>query len=320
MWAGVAYAFAAGLMWGLMFVVPLLLPEYPAPLLACGRYLAFGLIALPLAWIDRAGIARLRRADWLEALRLAAVGNLLYYLCVASAIRRAGAPLPTLIVGTLPVVIAISAHWRARHREGALPWMHLLPPLLLIACGIVCVNQTELAALDRGDDGNRLRYAGGALLACGAVACWTWYPLRNADWLHRHPTARAQTWSTAQGLAVLPLALAGCAVLWLWPDFGGEAKAAFRMPLGPQPLRFVELAAAMGLFSTWLGSVCWNQASRRLPPALAGQLLVFETLAALAYIFLLRRQWPAPATAAGIGLLIAGVLGAVRTRPAQARS
>ena len=48
MGTGTLFALAAGLMWGLVFVVPLLLPDYPAALLSFGRYLAFGLIALPL--------------------------------------------------------------------------------------------------------------------------------------------------------------------------------------------------------------------------------------------------------------------------------
>ena len=61
MGTGVLYALAAGLMWGLVFVGPLLLPEYPAALQSVGRYLAFGLIALPLAWADRRGLARLGR-------------------------------------------------------------------------------------------------------------------------------------------------------------------------------------------------------------------------------------------------------------------
>ena len=78
MLTGTLFALAAGLMWGLVFVVPVLLPEYPAALLACGRYLAFGLIALPLAWLGRAGLRELTRADWAEALRLSLVGNLLY--------------------------------------------------------------------------------------------------------------------------------------------------------------------------------------------------------------------------------------------------
>ena len=83
MFIGIIYALIAGMMWGLVFVSPLLLPEYPPVLQSVGRYLAFGLIALPLAWLDRRRLAQLSRADWKEALRLAAVGNLVYYLCLA---------------------------------------------------------------------------------------------------------------------------------------------------------------------------------------------------------------------------------------------
>ena len=77
MWIGTLFALAAGLVWGLVFVAPLLLPAYPAVLLSCARYLAFGLIALPLAWFDRARLAELTRADWREAFKLSAIGNLL---------------------------------------------------------------------------------------------------------------------------------------------------------------------------------------------------------------------------------------------------
>ena len=165
MWAGTLYALAAGLMWGLVFVGPLLLPEYPAALQSVGRYLAFGLIALPLAAFDRAELRRLRAADWREALKLAAIGNLLYYLCLASAIQRAGAPLPTMIIGTLPVVIAISANLRDGHRDGRLPWGRLAPSLVLIVLGIACVNQVELEALHNDPQADPWRYASGALLA-----------------------------------------------------------------------------------------------------------------------------------------------------------
>ncbi|HJW10815.1 MAG TPA: EamA family transporter, partial [Albitalea sp.] len=130
---GTLFALAAGLMWGLVFIAPLLLPQYPAALLSFARYLAFGLIALPLAWFDRRRLALLTRADWVEALKLSIVGNLLYYLCLAGAIQRAGGPLPTMIIGTLPVVIAISSNLRDARRDGRLPWLQLAPSLALIA-------------------------------------------------------------------------------------------------------------------------------------------------------------------------------------------
>jgi drug/metabolite transporter (DMT)-like permease len=315
---GTLFALAAGLMWGLVFVAPTLLAEYPAALLVVGRYLAFGLIALPLAWLDRSRLAGLTRADWLQALKLSAVGNLLYYLFLAAAIQRAGGPLPTMIIGTLPVVIAISSNLRGssavRMRDGRLPWARLLPSLLLIAAGIGCVNQVELAQLRQAGQLDIGRYAWGALLAVGAVACWTWYPIRNADWLRTHADRSPTAWATAQGLVTLPLALLGYALLWLWAALqpGGLARG-FEMPLGPRPLAFLGLMLAIGLFASWLGTLCWNKASQRLPPALAGQLIVFETLAALAYALALRGQWPQPLTLLGVALLMAGVVIALRS-------
>jgi drug/metabolite transporter (DMT)-like permease len=312
MWIGTLYALAAGLMWGLVFVGPLLLPEYPAALQSVGRYLAFGLIALPLAWLDRAALARLTRADWIEALKLAVVGNLVYYLCLAAAIQRAGGPLPTMIIGTLPVVIAISANLRNQRRDGRLPWRRLWPALLLIVAGIACVNQVELAALRSDPGADPMRYVQGALLAVVAVVCWTWYPLRNADWLRAHPDRSPRTWATAQGVATLPLALLGYALLWTGMALAGSG---FPMPVGPRPLAFVGLMVAIGLFASWLGTLCWNEASQRMATAQVGPLIVFETLAALAYAFMLRGRAPEPLTMLGIGLLVAGVIWAVRVRP-----
>lgn len=302
--SGVLFALAAGLLWGLVFVTPVLLPDTPPALLSAGRYLAFGLIALPLAWLDRRRLRELSRADWIEAAKLSLVGNLLYYLCLASAIQRAGAPLPTMIIGTLPVVIAVCANLRNAVRDGKLPWARLAPSLALIAAGIALVNHAELAQLD---DGSFARYALGALLAVGAVACWTWYPIRNADWLRTHTGRSPQTWATAQGVVTLPLAAIAYALWWL----AGGASA----PLGPTPERFLLLMGVLGLFASWLGTLCWNEASQRLPTALAGQLIVFETLAALAYAYLLRGAWPGMPTLAGIALLIAGVWWALRIEP-----
>ncbi|MBL8325498.1 MAG: DMT family transporter [Rubrivivax sp.] len=318
---GTPFALAAGLMWGLVFVAPAMLPEYPAALLSFARYLAFGLIALPLAWLDRANLAQLTRADWVEALKLAAVGNLLYYLFLAAAIQRAGVPLPTMIIGALPVVIAISSNLRDHARDGRLPWARLTPSLALIGLGIAAVNHAELAghagpgAPAGHAPADLSRHALGAALAVGAVICWTWYPLRNADWLRAHASRSPRSWATAQGVATLPLAAVGYAGFWVFTGVrpGATVDAGFEMPFGPQPVFFVALMFAIGLLASWLGTLCWNEASQRLPTTLSGQLIVFETLSALGYAFVLRGQWPGALTLAGIVLLIVGVAWALGT-------
>jgi drug/metabolite transporter (DMT)-like permease len=308
---GLACALAAGLLWGLVFIVPVLLPDYSAAQLSAGRYLAFGLVALPLALADRHGLSRLARPDWIEAMRLALVGNLAYYALLAAAIQQAGAPLPTMIIGTLPVVIALCANFGRRE----IAWRRLAAPLVVLAAGIGLVHAEELARLTALAQSPRQLLVG-ALLAVGAVACWTWYPIRNARWLQAHPQAGPGTWATAQGLATLPLA----ALLWLALGLGaagaGPAPTSASPPdtglLGPQPLQFLGLMAVTAIGASWLGSVLWNRASQRLPTALAGQLIVFETLAALSYAYLLRGQTPGAATLAGIGLLVTGVVLGVR--------
>ncbi len=312
MWIGTLCALAAGLMWGLVFIGPLLLPDYPAAMQSFGRYIAFGLIALPLAWLDRALLRQLGRADWVEALKLGLVGNIVYYLFLASAIARAGGPLPTMIIGTLPVVIAISSNLRDARRDGRLPWGRLAPSLGLIVAGIACVNQVELDHLRADPSADLARYGLGGALALGALACWTWYPIRNADWLRAHPDRSPRAWATAQGVATLPLALLGFSLFWAWTAL---SPSALPMPLGPRPAVYLGLMFAIGLFASWLGTLCWNEASQRLPTALVGQLIVFETLSALAYALLLRGAWPPLLTGIGVVLLIAGVSWALRIRP-----
>ena len=297
-------------MWGLVFVAPVMLQAYPAAMLSVARYLAFGLIALPLALTDRHGLAALGRADWLEALRLSLVGNLLYYGLLAASIQIAGAPLPTMIIGTLPLVIAVVSNLSDR----TLPWRHLLSSLTVIGAGIVLVNRDELCLLTAaGGDASRLWM--GAALALGAVVCWTWYPIRNARWLQQHPGLRSSTWATAQGLATLPLAMIGAGALALagLPD-------TFDSVLGPTPGLFVGLMLLIGLSASWLGTLCWNRASQLLPTSLAGQLIVFETLSALLYAFLWRGTMPPPGTLAGIVLLVAGVTLGIRAFARPERS
>ena len=300
--SGVACALGAGLAWGLVFVVPLMLIDYPPLLISAGRYLAFGLIALPLAWRDRQRLRRLDRQDWARAFELALIGNLLYYCLLAAAIQLADAPVPTMLIGTLPIVIAICANLG----RGGIAWRRLLPSLAVIGLGILLVNRHELGRLAGGRSIED--YMFGSLLAFGALACWTWYPLRNAAWLKGRPGLASATWATAQGLATLPLAL----LLFAGISLLVPSPAGFDWPLGPQPGKYLGLVLALGLLASWLGTLLWNRASTLLPTALSGQLIVFETLAALAYAYVWRGEAPGLTSSCGILLLVLGVILGVR--------
>lgn len=312
--SGVLYALLAGLMWGLIFVGPLIVPEYPAVLQSMGRYLALGLIALPLAWFGRVRLRQLAVKDWITALTLTMMGNLIYYLCLASAIQRTGAPVSTMIIGTLPVVIPVFANLLYSHRDGKLSWRRLIPALVLIGIGLLCVN---IAELNQGvPDFNGWRYGSGIVLAVVSVVCWAWYALRNARWLRENPDKHPMMWATAQALVALPVSLAGYLVACLW--LHGQTPD-FTLPFGPRPVVFVGLMIAIAVLCSWVGALCWNIASQRLPTVILGPLIVFETLAGLLYTFVLREELPPALTVCGITLLAIGVVVAVRAKPEKPR-
>ena len=309
MLSGILAALAAGLLWGLVFITPLLLPEYPGAILSFGRYTAFGLIALIPAWFDRQRIADLKRADWIVALKLSTVGNIFYYATLSSAIQLADAPLPTMLIGTLPVIIAIFSNWSPHHPSDSIAWRKLFLPLGFIFIGLLLVNAAELHHLD----GKRsvADYVQGGLLALLAVAAWTWYPIVNSRYLKANNQIRSSTWATAQGLAVLPLALIGFTLYGIANGMGFTASQ-YAFPLGEQPMKFVMAMVILGLTASWLGTLFWNYASQKLPTSLAGTLIVFETLAALLYTFILRGAIPAEQIILGVILLCVGVALSVR--------
>jgi len=309
--SGVLYALLAGLMWGLIFVGPLIVPEYPAMLQSMGRYLALGLFALPLAWMGRARLRQLTRGDWVTALGLTMMGNLIYYVCLASAIQRTGAPVSTMIIGTLPVVIPVFANLLYSHRDGKLAWSKMLPALVCIAIGLAFVNIAELRHA-RVDEFDGWRYGSGILLASISVVCWAWYALRNARWLRENPDKPPMMWATAQALVTLPVSLLGYVASCWWL---GLQQPEFALPFGPRPWVFVGLMVAIAVLCSWVGALCWNIASQKLPTVILGPLIVFETLAGLLYTFLMRQSVPPLLTGCGILLLVVGVVIAVRAKP-----
>ncbi|WP_288878462.1 DMT family transporter [uncultured Citrobacter sp.] len=308
--SGVLYALLAGLMWGLIFVGPLIVPEYPAVLQSMGRYLALGLIALPIAWLGRVRLRQLGRKDWVTALTLTMMGNLIYYVCLASAIQRTGAPVSTMIIGTLPVVIPVFANLLYSQRDGKLSWWRLSPALVLIGIGLLCVNISEL---NQGlPDFSGWRYGSGIALALISVVCWAWYALRNARWLRENPDKHPMMWATAQALVTLPVSLLGYIAACLW--LNGQTPD-FALPFGPRPAVFIGLMIAIAVLCSWVGALCWNVASQKLPTVILGPLIVFETLAGLLYTFILSQEFPPLLTVSGITLLMVGVVIAVRAKP-----
>src|SRR3954454_13439152 len=85
---GVAYGVMAGALWGMVFLVPRVLPDFSPLLLSAGRYTMYGIVSLAAALpMARPLVKRLTREDLGALVKLALAGNLLYHLLVTAAVQ-----------------------------------------------------------------------------------------------------------------------------------------------------------------------------------------------------------------------------------------
>ncbi len=301
MTAGIFAALGAGMIWGFVFIAPVIAKDHSPWTLALARYTVFGIISVIAYWAlvpaaQKRIIAR-DRGVWFTGFWLALVGNLIYYVLLSLGIQSIGVPLVTLIIGTLPVIVSIVGNLT----DPQVLWRKLSVPLVLIAAGFFLAHHGEMQLRS----GAASQTVWGFLGAIGALIAWTIYPIFNARFIQQRPDVGMMAWACVQGIALLPLV---AMLLVITHHFGPTAH---RIDAGDVS-RLLFAAGVAGIFSSWLGTVLWNIASQKLPPALAGQLIVFETVFSLLYGFALDRRWPVSLAWLGIACLLGGVLAGVR--------
>lgn len=292
MLTGILAGLAAGALWGLVFVAPRMLGGFGSVDFTAARFVAYGAIAAAV-W------AGMRRPLPTPSQALAAVGMSIlgftgYYLLLVLAIRDAGTEVPSLVIGTIPIWVMLLG------KPGHLRWGALLPGLVLTGAGLAVMTFSPHGG-EAGVHGSH--YVRGLLLACASLACWTAFALLNSAWLKRHPEVRVTDWANWLGVA------SGLGAIVLWAVAGSDVGTLRAQDgLG----RFLLLGLATGAGSAWLATILWNIASRRLSASLCGQLIVSETLFALAYSFAWDGRWPTPAQWAAMVLFTLGILASIR--------
>lgn len=271
-------------LWATVYFAPLLLPGVPATAVAGGRYLAFGLASLVLAW--RLGV-RFDRVPWGKAFTYAVTGFVGYFLLLTLSVKVAGPTLTVVVMGAGPVLYSALGSRDAAERR------RLVGPGAVIVTGVVLAEAAGATGLHGIGWGRAL---GGLALTLVAMLSWIWYGLDNARLLAERRDLKPQVWTSVVGVATgvvsLPLvafALAGAG--------GGSSVTESRTVL---------LLAALGLGPALIGSLGWNVASSRLSPATAGQLIVLEPLFALTYAAVWTGHAPTGAALVGQVLLLTG--------------
>jgi drug/metabolite transporter (DMT)-like permease len=294
---GIFYGALAGAAWGLVFLAPELTRAFSPWQLTAGRYLAYGLFAAVLiAPRLRKLLPHLGRAEWRALVWLSLLGNVVYYVFLASAVQLGGMAMTSLVIGFLPVAVTIIGS----RGHGALPLRKLAPSLALGLAGIACVAWQSLGS---GAVGSSAGGFGdgviGFFCALAALVSWTTYAVGNSRWLGRLQAISAHDWNLLIGVVTGLLSLF-------------VAVPAFTIMLQPHSQaewwHFIGVSAGVAIFASLFGNACWNKASRLLPLTMIGQMILFETLFALLYGFLWEQRWPTLLEIAAMVLVTASVL------------
>lgn len=285
-------------------MAPVWVPDFSPLQLSAGRYLAYGLGAAAfLAPRWREVLPRVSRNEWWALIWLSLLGNILYYVLLASAVQMGGVAMTTLITGFMPVAVTVIGVLHYRN----LPLRRLMPSLLLGLGGVLC---SVWPALQTAQPDGLPHPLLGALCALGALAVWSAYAAANAIWIKRLHHVSARDWSLLLGLVTGAEAL-----LLLVP--------ALQQSLDHPPaawFRFGAVCAGIALFASVIGNALWNRMSRLLPLTMTGQMILCEMLFALLYCFVWEQRWPLPGEAAALVLLIASVMLCVSSHRAATAS
>lgn len=296
---GVLSGLAAGAMWGLVFLAPKFVPEASPFLLSAGRYIAYGLIAgllIAPRWKRLVGL--LDRKTWWALVWLSLCGNVVYYLFLVVSVHYAGVAASALIVGAVPVVVAL---WGLRDKNSP-PIRRVGPPIALAALAVGLIGWESFSQGQVAAGQSVLTVAIGLVAALIALVLWTTYAVGNSRWMTKMSEVSSHDWSLLIGVTTgaLSLFLVPVALMTM-----GDFEAGF-WP------RFFAVSVGIAILASVVGNAFWNRASRLLPLTMLGQMIVFETLFAFLYGFIWEQRGPTVIEIVAMVMLVVSVVWCVR--------
>ncbi|MEN3536980.1 DMT family transporter [Microbispora sp. ZYX-F-249] len=269
---------AAGAMFlvGTLAAVSDVIAGYPVYGGQAVRYALAAVILLAAARARGLGPVRLRPRQWGLLGALSLTGLVLFNICVIEATRAAGPALPGIILGAVPLALALVGPVATGGR----------PSPRVVAAGLVVAAGAALAT--GAGSGN----TAGLLWSLGALACELCFSLLALPLLPLIGPVRVSAWSAA--LAVPFLLVAGVAL---------DGRGVLRVPTAAEAAGLAYLAVVVTTVAFFL----WYRSLPRLGADRAGLFAGMIPVGAIATAALLGVAVPSAADLAGAALVISGI-------------
>jgi len=285
---GFASCALASSLWGCGFYFgKFALAEMNVGAMVLFRFLFATLALAPLLLLHR---PRFTRADWGLLLLASFLGIPLQFLIQFSGLALTTVSHASLMVGTMPVILAVGATLFAHERMDPTGWFALT--LSTLGATLIAFSAHGTAARQTLDPtGPTL--AGDMLVVLSLVIALAWI-LINKRLMQRHSPVTVTAYGVAAGTAMLLLVV----------------PILYRQPFGPPHISlhaWLALAAS-GLLCTASTTLLWNWGLTQVPASQAGVLLNMEPLiGSLLGVFLLH-EGLGPSARTGGALILAAAL------------
>lgn len=227
---------------------------------------------------------RLNASDWRWLLLCALLGIPLQFLIQFSGLARTTVSHASLMVGTMPVILAVGAALFAHERMDATGWF----ALALSTLGAILIATGGRHPVP----GSGPTLAGDLLVVLSLVIALGWI-LLNKHLMQRHSAIVISAYGTLCGTAMLVVAV---------PVFYGAP------PLHHISLRAWEALAASGVLCTATTTVLWNWGLTQVPASQAGVLLNMEPLVGSTLGILVLHESLGPSARTGGALILASAI------------
>jgi drug/metabolite transporter (DMT)-like permease len=293
---GLLAAFLATALWGFAFFIPILLEEFTSFEVALGRFVFYGVASTFLALIKLKG--RIDHLPW-RFWRLSVIFTLsslvVYYILLVKSLQILGGSFGTALASLLPVSSSIYGNYRYK----TYPWKVLFIPVFAIFLGLFLMQFEAFTTLEHLSPS----FFWGCLTSFGAISLWSWYTVRNGEFLREHPSIDGTDWVALMGLfSFLGGISLFCLMYCFFPDELYLLKASHE-----EIKTYFVGSLVNGLFVSCLTNVFWNFASRRLPMAFLAQLAVLEIFFGLFYVYCYQQALPTGFEFLGLAFIFSGL-------------
>jgi len=287
---GSVFISSACFLWGLIFLVPLCLPEFNAFQIAFGRYFFFGIASLFFLNTKNLNIFKISSSHiWLSAILVALLSSFLHYSAAVGCMRYADPTLSALILGLSPVCMMLLS----KKQLSPFSWQQTLFSALLIVCSLPLLHYS----LIQSQHFKMAYYPLGLMCGVFALATWVAFLMINGYYLNKYSEMKSLEWTSMVGFSSLLLSI--LAFICIPKHFlGYQCLLSSKFLLG---------SCVLGVGSSWLASYFWNRGTTLVPLSIASPMIILETVFGIIFVHLFEKRFPQKMELMGILLVISTI-------------